>query len=213
MNRFKTFFTQLRSRFVAQPTDGSDDSLSALKKQRSRQDQFELVVLILLVLTLFFMWTKAPTTLAHIDQLSNDLSEQLQLIEVEKKNNQFLEELDDAELNQNLRKVYSALPIADEQSEAVVSMLESMARQNQMVIESISIRELPVSQFYYDDLVDVVQPYEYNFSIEHSSLNNITSFLNSLRHSLRIMDIMSIDIEEGRDSFKASLSVYAYHIL
>ncbi|QQR83838.1 hypothetical protein IPJ72_01355 [Candidatus Peregrinibacteria bacterium] len=189
------------------------DSFVSIQNQRTRQDQFEFIIFLALVITLFFMWFKAPHALGDFDQLKTDVAEQMQLIEMEKKNNDFLQAIDDDALQKNLKKLYVALPNQDEESEAVVSMFESMALKNQLLIESINIRELPISQFYQDELIDIVQPYEYTFSIENPSLNSILSFVHSLRLSLRIMDIMSIDIEQSRSGYKATLSVFVYHLI
>ncbi len=190
------------------------DSLSQLKQERSHEDKIGLALTMGLIITLFFIWKNGPALLRDINQYKNDIQEQRQVIKMEEQNNDFLQRLnsDRNALSKNLNQVYSAVSGGDERAEEVIAMLEDAARKNRMIIESISIREVSENQFYYDDLRGVVQPYEYAFSVE-GPLPNIFSFIGSLRSSLRLMDILSLEMEEGKGAFKASFSVYAYDLI
>ena len=189
------------------------DSLSHLKKRRSSEDKISSILTIILIIVLIFMYMNGADLFAKIDQKRNDIKEQDQVIKMEKQNNEFLEKLakDKNVLIENLYKVYAAVPDADEKSEEIIAMLEDMTMKNRMVIDSIGIRKVPESQFYYDDLFGITEVYEYNFSVE-SDLPNILSFISSMRTSLRIMDIMTLEIEEGKGVYKADFSVYVYHL-
>lgn len=195
-------------------TDHTLDSLSHIKSRRSAFDQINLVLMILLIVILFFAWQEGPALLDDIDQKEVDIQNQMEVIQMEEKNNEFLSKLEQGsnELLQKIDTVYSAVPNSDEKVEEVISMLESIASQNRMVIDAIGIRKVPDSQFYYDDLVGYVQPYEYTFSVENS-LPALLSLIDSLRSSLRIMDIITLEIDEGKGSYKATISLFVYHIL
>ena len=194
--------------------DASLDSLSHIKKNKSVLYQVDLVLMILLVIILFFAWKKGPALLQQINQSKVDLSNQAQVIQMEQKNNEYLAKIEEGsnELVKKIETVYSAVPNKDEKVEEVISMLESAAYQNRMVIDAISIREVPESQFYYNDLIGYVQPYEYTFSVE-SNLPTILSFLSSIRSSLRLMDIMTLEIDESKDSYKANISIFVYNMI
>ncbi|MBU0577444.1 hypothetical protein KJ742_02505 [Patescibacteria group bacterium] len=194
--------------------EGVLDTLTQIKKSRSTLDQINLICTIVLIVILFFAWKNGPALLAEIDQLNNDLDEQSQVIKMEEQNNEFLTKLEEDRntLVENMYTVYAAVPDADEKAEEIIAMLEDIAAKNRMVIDAIGIREVPESQFYYDDLLYVAEPYEYTFSTE-SALPNILSFIGSLRSSLRLMDIMTLEIEEGDGIYKANFSVYAYHLV
>lgn len=190
------------------------DGLTQLKKEVPIWERVNVVLMLALIVILYFSWKNDPALFGKVKQFRNDLKEQQQVVEMEKKNNAFLEKLanDRNRLTQNIHTVYSAVPNADEKAEEVIAMLEDMAAKNRMVINAIGIRPVTDTQFYYDDLVGLVQPYEYSFAVE-SGLPNILSFIGSLRSSLRLMDIMSMEIEEGKDTYKASFTVFAYNIL
>lgn len=190
------------------------DSLSQLKQERSHEDALGLALAMGLIIVLFLIWKNGPVLLHDIDQYKNDVQEQKQVIKMEEQNNDFLQRLDSDRntLGKNLNQVYSAVAGGDERAEEVIAMLEDAARKNRMIIESISIREVSENQFYYDDLQGIVQPYEYAFSVE-GPLPNIFSFIGSLRSSLRLMDILSFEMEEGKGTFKASFSIYAYDLV
>jgi len=193
---------------------GDLDALSGIKKKNSIAEKVNLALMVVLIVVLFFSWKNTPALLAQADQLKNDLLEQDLVIEMENKNNEFLKKLnaDRNKLVKNIHTVYSAVPDSDEKAEEIIAMLEDVAYKSRMVIDSIGIRELPETQFFHDDLVGVVQPYEYTFSIE-SGLPNILSFIESIRNSLRLMDIMSMEIEEGKGVYKATFSIYTYHLV
>jgi len=190
------------------------DTLTQIKKRSSTLDQINLILTIILIVILFFAWKNGSTFLAEIDQLKNDINEQDQVIKMEEQNNQFLKKLEEDRntLIENMYTVYAAVPDADEKAEEIIAMLEDIAAKNRMVIDAIGIRKVPESQFYYDDLLYVAEPYEYTFSTE-SDLPNILSFIGSLRSSLRLMDIMTLEIEEGEGIYKANFSLYAYHLV
>lgn len=194
--------------------DSSLDSLSHIKQSRSVWERVNLVLMILLVVILFFAWKKGPVLLQKIDQNKVDIENQAKVIQMEEKNNVYLAKLVEGsnELKKKIETVYLAMPNKDEKVEEVISMLESAASQNRMVIDAISIRKVPESQFYYNDLVGYVQPYEYTFSVE-SNLPTILSFISSLRSSLRLMDIITLEIDEGKDSYKANISIFVYHMI
>jgi len=193
-----------------------DNEFSGLKGIRKKNTIFEkinLALTILLIIVLISLWKTIPSLLADADQLRNDLLEQKQVIEMEEKNNKSLRDFDNKrnELQKNINIVYSVVPSSDEKAEEIISMLETIGAKCRIAFDSIGIRKIPETQFFYDDLVGVVQPYEYTISIE-SGLPNILSFVELIRSSLRLMDIMSIEIEEGKNNqFKASFSIYAYN--
>ena len=203
----------LKTRF-SKDKDNPMNQLSHIQTGYSFDERFNLILTLILMALVFFTWKSVPGLLKEADQLKNDLVEQSEVIEMETRNNEFLEKLqqDRNTLIKNIHTVYAAIPDDDEKAEEVISMLENIAAKNRMVIEAIGIRAVPDSQFYYDDLIGYVQPYEYTFSVENG-LPYILSFIESLRNSLRLMDIMTLEIEEGKNSYKANFSVYAYHIL
>ncbi|MBN1259013.1 hypothetical protein JXA05_04630 [Candidatus Peregrinibacteria bacterium] len=187
--------------------------LTGLKERTSSREKINLILTIVLIIVLFLSWKNGPALMKEMDQLKKDLKEQAQMIEMEEKNNGFLEKLaSDESLSKNINKVYTAIPDADEKAEEVIAMLEDVAAKNRMMIDSISIKAVSDSQFYYNDMVGVVQPYEYTFSVE-SQLPNILSFINMLRKSLRLMDIMTVQIEEGKGTYKATLTLFAYNMV
>lgn len=212
IERAKVFFkNQFPSLFKK---DSSLDMLTQLKQKNSNTDQLNLVLTLILALTLVFVWKKGLPLLNDIDQLKNDLVEQEQVIKMEEQNTAFLNKIqqDRNTLQENLNRVYAALPRSDERAEEIISMLEDVGRQNNILIDSITIRRLPESQLNYDDLWGVVDVYEYAFSVE-SSLPHILSFIGSLRSSLRIMDIMSLEIEEGTELYRGNFTLHAYHLV
>lgn len=194
--------------------DGNEFSgLSGIKKKNTIFEKINLALTIILLIVLMFSWKTIPSQLANADQLRNDLLEQKQVIEMEEKNNKSLKDFDSKrnELQKNINIVYSVIPSADEKAEEIISMLETIGSKCRITFNAIGIRKIPETQFFYDDLLDVVQPYEYTVSIE-SGLPNILSFMELIRSSLRLMDIMSIEIEEAKNNqFKASMVIYAYH--
>lgn len=184
------------------------------KKGGDPQDLYHFILSAVLTLILIFSFFVFPGMLKEIDQLQNDLEEQAQVIEVETKNKEYLDRLEKENniLQEKINTVDEALPHSDERAERMISDLELIARQNNIGLDSISINEVSDSQFYNDDLAGTVRPYEYNFSVE-SSLSNITGLVQTLRNSLRIMDIMTIDIERGEDAYTANISLFAYHLI
>lgn len=194
--------------------DNALDSLSQLKKKEGWEDKLNPLLTMVLILILMVSWKYAPKWIRNIDQLKEDISEQKQVIKMEEQNNDFLIKLDSDRnaLDEHIFRVNSAVPEGDERAEEVIAMLEDMALKNRMLIESIGMRELPESQFYYDELIGLVQPYEYTFSLQ-GDLPNILSFIGALRSSLRLFDIMTLEIEKGKEGFKSNFSVYAYHII
>jgi hypothetical protein len=190
------------------------DTLVNVKKTGDAGDRLNMILTIALIAVIYFIWKQGPTVLADIDQMNNDLSEQEQVITMEKQNNAFLEKLQSSQNNliKNSNTVKAAVPGGDERAEEVMAMLEDIAAQNQMSFDAISIRQVPESQFYYDDLVGVAQPYEYSFTLA-GNLKPILSFVRQIRSSLRLMDIMTLEIEKGKDAFKANFVVYAYNII
>lgn len=194
--------------------DENLDSLTNIKQQNTAAEKMNLALTIALLIIVYIMWQSGPSLLKEADQLKNDIVEQGEVLVMEQKNNEFLEKLqkDRNTLMKNIHTVYAAVPDSDEKAEEIISMLESIAAQNRMVIEAMSIREVPQSQFYYDDLEGIVQPYEYTFSIENT-LPYVLSFIDTLRTSLRLMDIMTLEIEEGKESYRANFSIYTYHLM
>lgn len=198
-------------------TDESSNALDALtniKRNKSTTERTNLILTIVLIIILLVTWKKGPAFFTKIDQLKNDIGEQELVIQMEEQNNLFLEKLDDdrSALAEKINIVYSAVPSADEKAEEIISMLESMADGSNVKINSIGIRMVPETQFYYDDLLGVADVYEYAFSVE-SSLSQVMSYIESIRRSQRIMDIMTLEIEEGQGVYKANFSVYAYHLI
>ena len=189
------------------------DAFSHIKKARSAKDRLNSTLTIVLIVVLAMFWQWGLPMLAEADQLENDLKEQKQVIEIEEKNNEFLEKwtIDNQKLDEGIHTVYSAIPDADEKAEEVISMLENMAINNHMVIDAIGIRKMSESQMYYDDLIGTVDVYEYTFTLE-STLPNILSFIGSLRQSLRLMDIMAMEIEENKGVYRASFLLNSYHL-
>lgn len=176
---------------------------------------FNILIAVLAVIFIFSI-NVLPDTLKEIDQLKNDLSEQAKIIEIEEKNKAFLDRLEknNNALQEKMNMVDEAVPKGDERAENIISSLEVMAFQNQVAINSIGISRLSDSQFYYDDLVGVVEPFEYSFSVK-SSLFNVLSFIQSLRNSLRMMDVMAMEISQDQETgeYQASFSVLAYHLI
>lgn len=189
------------------------DALSQIKKEKSSTERVNIALTIGLIIILIFSWKAGVPMLEEIDQARNDIREQQEVIKMEEQNNTYLKELaeDRNALVENLYKVYAAVPNADEKAEEIISMLEDMAAKNNTILEAIGIRKVPESQIYYDDLLGVVDVYEYTFSIE-SSLPRILSFIESLRNSLRLMDIMAMEIEEGKGVYRANFSIFTYHL-
>ncbi len=189
------------------------DALSRIKKVRSAKDRLNSALTIALIFSMVLVWQLGLPMLAEADQLRNDLTEQTQVMEVEKRNNESLDRwaIDKKELEAGIHTVYAAIPDADEKAEEVIAMLEDVARMNNMVIDAIGIRKMSESQVYYDDLIGTVDIYEYTFTLE-STLPSILSFVRSLRQSLRLMDIMAMEIEENKGLYRASFLLNAYHI-
>lgn len=174
----------------------------------------QVLTLLLFFTTIFSLWF-LPSVLKEIDQIKNDLKEQKQVIAIEKKNKEFLDRLeaDNNFLQEKIGKVDEALPNQDERAEKIISNLEFIANQNGIALESIAINAVSDSQFYNDDLLGIVQPYQYNFSMQ-TELSTLLAFMEALRKSLRIMDIMTIDIEkDDKGAFKAGFSLFAYHLI
>lgn len=195
--------------------DSSLDSLSRIKKNRSVWDQVNLALLILLMIILFFAWKNGPDFIKKIEQNKVDFNSQKEVIKMEKENNEYLATLaaGSNKLTEKKELVDSAIPDNDEKVEEVISMLEDIAnKQNEMKIDAISIRKIAESQFYYDELVGYVQPYEYIFSVK-GNLPTILSFIMAIKSSIRIMDIMTLEISEDKDGFKANMSLFVYHII
>ena len=205
------YFLKLKGYF--QEDENAFGGLSGVKKKKNLFEKVNLALTIVLLMTLIFSWKTIPPMLANADQLRNDLLEQNKIIEMEEKNNKSLKEFDNKrnELQRNINIVYSVIPSADEKAEEIISMLETIGSKCRITFDSIGIRKIPETQFFYDDLLDVVQPFEYTLSIE-SGLPNILSFMELIRSSLRLMDIMSIEIEEAKGgNYKATMSIYTYH--
>lgn len=200
-------------------TNGADsgddivDTLSRIKQVRSAKDRLHATLTIALIITMLIGWQFGLPMLAEADQLRNDILEQDQIMEIEKKNNEFLETwaIDKEKLEEGIFTVYAAIPDSDEKAEDVISMLEDIGRMHNMMIDAIGIRKVSESQLYYDDLLGVVDVYEYTFTLENS-LPNILSFIRSMRQSLRLMDIMAMDIEENKGLYRASFLLHAYHL-
>jgi len=207
------------TKFIAElDTDSSSgdeivNAFSRLKRLRSAGDRLNATLTIALIIVMLMAWKIGLPMLAEADQLRNDRVEQEMVIEVERTNNESLARwvIDREELESGINTVYAAIPDADEKAEEVIAMLEDMGRINNMVIDAIGIRKMPESQIYYDDLIGVVDLYEYTFTLE-STLPNILSFIGSLRQSLRLMDIMAMEIEENKGVYRASFLLNAYHL-
>ncbi|MFH0837971.1 MAG: hypothetical protein V1880_01755 [Patescibacteria group bacterium] len=193
--------------------DKTLDVLTQLKNEGSALERTNLLLMIILIIVLVFTWKKMPVVLAEVDQYRNDLNEQEQVIKMEQQNNDFLEKMaeDKNALTENIHKVYAAVPDSDEKAEEVMSMLEDIAAKNHIVIDAIGIRKVSESQVNYDDLIGVVDVYEYTFTLE-SNLPHILSFIGALRNSLRLMDIMTLEIEEGKTGYRATFTLHAYHL-
>jgi len=193
--------------------DHALDMLTQLKDNNQSQDRLQLLVMIILILVLVGVWKSVPPALAKIDQLKNDLSEQEQVIKMEEQNNQFLTKLaeDQTGLTERIHKVYSAVPDSDEKAEEVIAMLEDIAAKNRIIIDAIGIRKVTESQVTYDDLNGVVDVYEYTFTMENN-LPHILSFIGALRNSLRLMDIMTLEISEGKTGYKGSFTLHTYNL-
>lgn len=207
--------TALRNLEKSIQEDKNLDGLTGLKQKKSQTDNLNLVLTLVLVFTLLLVWKRGFPLLNEIDQLKNDIQEQAQVMQMEEQNMAFLQKIQEDRngLQLNLNKVYAAIPEGDEQAEGIISMLEDMGQDNSIIIDSISIRKLPESQLNYDDLWGVVDVYEYSFSVE-SGLPQILNFIAALRSSLRIMDVMSLDIEEGKNgSYRGNFSLHAYHLV
>jgi len=204
----------LRARFSAMTSSGVPRQ-EARRTLHERMERLNLLLALSLLVVSLLAWRSAPGVLASIDQLRNDLAEQAQVVAMEQQNRQFLEKIQDEKntLVNHLNTVYAAIPLANERAEEIISMLEDMALRSGLAIDSIGIRLLPETQFYYHDLAAMVGAYQYSFASE-SSLPSLLAFLDRLRSSLRLMDLMTLDIEETRGGlFKASFVVHAYHLL
>jgi len=203
--------------FKLRPRKGSVDqvveNLDQLKKKNSRSGRLRASLMLCLFMVLFFQWKWGLAWLDEIDQFQNDLKEQAQVIEMERANLQSLKKLESGHqaLQENLQMIYTALPSKDEESEAMMGMLEDMATKNRLVIQSMGIRKVSQSQLNYQALHGVVDVYEYGFTLE-SDLPNILSFLTSLRNSMRLIDVMAMEIEEGQEGYRASFLLHSYHL-
>ncbi len=196
------------------------DSLTQIRQQHTSTEKINLALTIALIVILALSWKNIPPLLTEINQKRGDNLDQTEKLAIEKENNATLEKLknDKARINSNRSLVESALPPNhDEKAEDVISMIENMGYPEEMAniltFESIGIREVPDSQFYNDDLVGTVKVYEYAFSAE-GSYSELTGFIQRLRRSKRLMDLMTLEIEEKKEGgFKATFSVFAYNLV
>ncbi len=204
------FISKLES---SAPKDDVVDALSHIKKVRSASNRLNAGMTIALIIVMIFTWKFELPMLVEADQLKNDLLEQDKVISVEKMNNKSLEKWDDdkQKLKDGNKTIHDAIPDSDEKAEEVISMLENMSKASLMTIDAIGIRKVSESQMYYDDLIDVVDIYEYTFTLE-GSLPNIFDFIRSLRRSKRLMDIMSMEIEENKGLYRASFLINTYYL-
>ncbi len=199
---------------AALEADHSLDGLTQLKSSRSKEERLQWGLALGLLAALLLAWKGTLPLMRQIDQTRNDLAEQAQVIRMEEQNNAFLQKIrqDRNGLLSKMGRVYAAVPQADERAEEVISMLEDVGQKNNILIDSISIRKLPESQFGYDDLWGVAEAYEYTFSVE-SALPNVLSFIGSLRASLRLMDIITLEVEESKGGYRAGFSMVVYHLV
>lgn len=193
--------------------DDALDVLTQLKDSNQAEDRLQLLLMIILILVLVVVFKTVPAKMNQIDQLKNDITEQAQVIKMEEQNNEFLQKVaaDENGLQERIHKVYAAVPDADEKAEEVIAMLEDIAAKNRIVIDAIGIRKVSESQLNYDDLIGVVDVYEYTFTLENN-LPHILSFVGTLRNSLRLMDIMTLEIEEGKTGYRASFTLHTYNL-
>jgi hypothetical protein len=193
--------------------DDALDVLTQLKDTNQAENRLQSLLMIILILILVIALKTGPAKLNQIDQLKNDLTEQAQVIKMEEQNNEFLQKVaaDENGLQERIHKVYAAVPDADEKAEEVIAMLEDIAAKNRIVIDAIGIRKVSESQLNYDDLIGVVDVYEYTFTLENN-LPHILSFIGTLRNSLRLMDIMTLEIEEGKTGYRASFTLHTYNL-
>lgn len=198
------------------PNESSDvlNNLTNIKRRNSSTERTNLILTIALIIMLLVVWKNGSAFFEKIDQIKNDIGEQELVIQMEEQNNVFLEKLDKdrVALAEKINIVYSAVPSADEKAEEIISMIESMAKDSNVIVNSIGIRLVPETQFYYDELLGVADVYEYSFSVE-SNLGRIMSLIDIIRKSQRIMDIMTLEIEEGQGVYKGNFSIYAYHLI
>jgi len=190
------------------------DVLTQVKNRKTALESINLILTIALIIILFFSIKGGPNIINRIEKAQASIQKQERDIRTEQQNNSFLQRLqeDRNTLMENIYSVYAAVPDSDEKAEEVIAMIEDIATKNRTIVESIGIRELPETQMFYDDLIGVSKIYEYSFSVE-SGLPNILSFIGSLRSSLRLMDMITLEIEEGKESYKANFSVYVYHLI
>lgn len=190
------------------------DTLNRVKRENSASRRLQATLTAILIVMLLVAWQWGLSTLEKVDQLQNDLKEQAQVIQMEKSNQTALTRLakDQTALAERIQKINQVLSEGDEGSEAVISMLEDMAVHNRVVIDSIGIRALSDSQISNESFQGAIGVYEYTFGIE-SDLPNVLSFIASLRSSLRLMDLMAMQIEEKDGVYRANFVVNVYHNL
>lgn len=207
--------TEIIKNFEPFKKDTTLDSLDQFKQAKDASEKLNLLLTVILIIVLIFSWKTTLALVKEIDQLDTDYTEQEKTIEMEQKNNEFLLRLrkDRNKLMKNIHTIYSAVPNADEKSEDVISMLEHMAKESRLEINAIGIRKVSENQVFYDDLWGVTDVYEYNFSLE-GDLNKILNLIGSIRSSLRLMDIMSLTLEEDKNGkFKAGITLNAYNLI
>jgi len=191
------------------------DSLTQIKTMHSSEDKLNLILTLILIVAMLITWQKTPALLNKIDQLNNDLGEQRQVIEMEKKNNSILDKIETSQDDLKIKRetVLDAVPYHDEKAEQVISTLETIVRDQQIEpISSISIRQVPQTQIGYEDLSGVADVYEYAFTVE-SALPPILNILREIRKSPRLMDIIAFEIQENKGLYRASFSLYAYNLI
>lgn len=226
LKRLTTFFNntlnhspalkRLIDRWIAGKHSGDEriDTLNRVKRENSASRRLQTTLTAILIVMLLVAWRWGLPTLAKIDQLQNDLKEQAQVIHMEKSNQTALTRLtkDQTALAERIQKINQVLSEGDEGSEAVISMFEDMAVHNRVMIDSIGIRALSDSQIFNESFQGTIGIYEYTFGIE-SDLPNVLSFIASLRSSLRLMDLMAMQIEEKEGVYRANFVVNVYHNL
>lgn len=209
-SKITRFFSRLSS---SESNDKFADNLIRLKESRSWLERLKSALIFILMILMLLTWKSTLPMLKEADQLKNDLKEQDQLIIMEQQNKSSLDKLAGRQemLDENLSTLSQALPRGDEKAEEMISVLEAMAAQNRMIIDGIGIRKIPESQINYNDLIGLVDVYEYTFTLEND-FANISSFMRDVRSSLRLMDIMSLEIEESKGAYRANFVLHAYHL-
>ena len=207
-------FKRLIDRWTTGKHSGDEriDALDQVRRKNTASQRLNVTLTAILIVMLLVAWRWGLPTLERIDQLQNDLKEQAQVIQMEKSNQTALTRLtkDQTALTERIQKINQVLPEGDEGSEAVISMLEDIAVRNRVMIDSIGIRALSDSQTSNENFQETIGIYEYTFGIE-SDLPNVLSFIASLRSSLRLMDLMAMQIEEKEGVYRANFVVNVYH--